>query len=160
MPVRDRRIRCRSPFPLVSGVTFSVLMVMISSLRTLHDAGVGTGNVRVLVRGTKVVHAISPFLPVTISSHPKTVQISFDVAKIEKTVGAGPVVNQLGNLVEARGVAPALLRTEAAADEEVAVDQLVKEGGDEKPAAVLLVAEDRRREDDQGLVASPSPSRP
>ncbi len=81
------------------------------------------------------------------------VKIRLDAAESEKA-RPNPVIDNFCNNVEAVRVSAFHACVEAAADEEVTVDQLVQECGEEQPTVVFWVFEDGAREHDECLVAA------
>lgn len=83
----------------------------------------------------------------------EALEVGLHVAEAE-VVPADPVVDGVGDGLEAGGVTAVVASLEAAGDEEEAVDHLVDKGGDEEAAVVLRVLEDGGAQDDEGLVAA------
>lgn len=106
----------------------------------------------------RVVH-MAVMLMATVSTgsglhHAEPFEIGLHFPQVQGAVGSSPLVDHVGDGLEGGGVATALAGAEAAADEEVAVDELMQKGRDQEAAAVLGIPEDRRRQDNQCLEAT------
>ena len=83
----------------------------------------------------------------------EVVQIGFHVAQVQ-LASAGPVVDDASDGLEAVSVAVAVACREAVSDEEVAVNEFVKERRDEEAPTVFRIGEDWCRQSDEGLVSA------
>lgn len=80
-------------------------------------------------------------------------QIGLHIPQVQAVL-ACPVVDDAGNLMEALGVAAALLCFQATRDKHEAMHHFVEKGGDEQASVVLGVAENGGRQYDQRFPAA------
>lgn len=111
-------------------------------LRLVEDDGL------VVVRRLRLLRRL-----VVVAVLVELLQVRLDVRQVQD-VAAGPVVDDGRDGAEAGGVAAVLEGREAAAREEVAVDELVDERRDQQVAVVPRVAEDRARQRDAAAEAA------
>lgn len=106
---------------------------MIPSL--LHDPGTWVETVLPPLETFRSVASVV----VVRSSNPKPFQIRFRLAQVERTLRTCPVIHQFRNRQKPLGVPTTLPSSKPAADEQVAVNQLMKKGRYKQTSTVVGV---------------------